>query len=87
MRASFSRPEFTALFASAPQYSANPPYLPCIPFSNPSTEATATDPASLQDSVSRRTVDNYTNQPTHFYCTQQTSKHQCGEGFTDNQHN
>ncbi|KAI9905238.1 hypothetical protein PsorP6_013711 [Peronosclerospora sorghi] len=83
MRASVSRSEFTALFASAPKSSANPPYLPCVPSSNPSTEATATAPAALQASVSRRTVDNYTNQPTHFYSTQQASKHQCGDGFTE----
>ncbi|KAI9917673.1 hypothetical protein PsorP6_013310 [Peronosclerospora sorghi] len=74
MRASVSRSEFTAIFASPPQSSANPPYLPCVPSSNPSTEATATAPAALQASVSRRTVDNYTNQPTHFYSTQQNSK-------------
>ncbi|KAI9913690.1 hypothetical protein PsorP6_006159 [Peronosclerospora sorghi] len=76
MRASFSRPEFTALFASvrlatilslhsfvavnevlvlaAPQYSANPPYLPSVPFSNPSTEATATALAALQRTFTLR---------------------------------
>ncbi|KAI9919263.1 hypothetical protein PsorP6_017575 [Peronosclerospora sorghi] len=67
----------------APQSSANPPYLPSVPSSSPSTEATATAPAALQASVSRRTVDNYTNEPTHFYSTQQTSKHQCGDVFTE----
>ncbi|KAI9914329.1 hypothetical protein PsorP6_007353 [Peronosclerospora sorghi] len=67
----------------APQSSANPPYLPCVPSINPSTEATATAPDALQASVSRLTVDNYTNQPSHLYSTQQTSKHQSGDGFTE----
>ncbi|KAI9918936.1 hypothetical protein PsorP6_011517 [Peronosclerospora sorghi] len=63
IRASVSRSEFTALFASAPQSSANPPYLPCVPSSNPSTEATATAPAALQASVSRRTSDQTAQAP------------------------
>ncbi|KAI9907195.1 hypothetical protein PsorP6_002930 [Peronosclerospora sorghi] len=68
---------------TASQSSANPPYLPSVPSRIPSTEATATAPSALQASVSRRTVDNYTNEPTHFYSTQQTSKHQCGDVFTE----
>ncbi|KAI9922087.1 hypothetical protein PsorP6_002593 [Peronosclerospora sorghi] len=71
------------LMLATPQSSANPPYLPSVPSSNLSTEATATAPAALQASVLWRTVENYTNQPTHFYSTQQTSKHQCGDWFKE----
>ncbi|KAI9915620.1 hypothetical protein PsorP6_008205 [Peronosclerospora sorghi] len=79
----YASPLYLAYILLSRLLSANPPYLPSVPSSSPSTEATATAPAALQDSVSRRTVDNYTNEPTYFYYTQQTSKHQCGDVFTE----
>ncbi|ETP50223.1 hypothetical protein F442_04391 [Phytophthora nicotianae P10297] len=56
-----SGPEFAALYASAPPSGNTPPYLPNVPTS----EAAA--PPPLEASLSRRSVNTYTNQPTHYY--------------------
>ena len=52
----------------APPPGASLSHLPKAPSDHASMEAAAT-PAPLQTSLSRRTVDTYTNQPMHYYST------------------
>ncbi|KAE9346197.1 hypothetical protein PR003_g7557 [Phytophthora rubi] len=65
--AAVSGPDFAALYASAPPPGNIPSYLPNVPSGTPNT--TVATPATLQASLSRRAVDTYTNQPTHYYST------------------
>ncbi|KAG6952067.1 hypothetical protein JG688_00013443 [Phytophthora aleatoria] len=65
MSGAVSGPEFTALYAPAPPPGNTPSYLPNVPAGKLSEEAAA--PAPLQASLSRRSVNAYTNQPTHYY--------------------
>ncbi|KAG7383795.1 hypothetical protein PHYBOEH_009789 [Phytophthora boehmeriae] len=65
-----SGPEFAALYASNPPPTQAPSYLPSVPSGNP-IDGSARAP--LPTSLSRRTVDTYTNQPTHFYSTRSSS--------------
>ncbi|GMG17581.1 unnamed protein product [Phytophthora fragariaefolia] len=50
--------------AQAPPPGNAPSYLPSVPSGAPNTA-----PVPRQNSLSRRTVDTYTNQPTHYYST------------------
>ncbi|CAH0484474.1 unnamed protein product [Peronospora farinosa] len=68
MNAGVSGPDFAALYASAPPPGASLSHLPKAPSDHTSMEAAAA-PAPLQTSLSRRTVNTYTNQPTHYYST------------------
>ncbi|KAF1771811.1 Vacuolar protein sorting-associated protein Ist1 [Phytophthora cactorum] len=65
MSGAVSGPEFTALYAPDPPPGNTPSYLPNVPAGKLSEEAAA--PAPLQASLSRRSVNAYTNQPTHYY--------------------
>ncbi|GMF24390.1 unnamed protein product [Phytophthora lilii] len=83
MSAAVSGPDFAALYASAPPPGSIPSYLPNVPSGTPSAEPAA--PAPLQASLSRRTVDTYTNQPTHYYSTrssQPVSEQQLEDALT-----
>ncbi|RLN14221.1 hypothetical protein BBJ28_00009351 [Nothophytophthora sp. Chile5] len=73
--AAVSGPDFAALYASAPPPGKIPSYLPNVPSGMPSGSEAA-PLAPLPTSLSRRTVDTYTNQPTHFYSTSTPSSEQ-----------
>ncbi|CAH0480146.1 unnamed protein product [Peronospora belbahrii] len=67
MSASVSGPDFAALYTSNSLPSTSPSYLPKATGHTSMEDAAA--PALLQSSLSRRTVDAYTNQPMHYYST------------------
>ncbi|KAL3660708.1 hypothetical protein V7S43_014111 [Phytophthora oleae] len=75
-----SGPDFAALYASAPPPGNIPSYLPNVPSGNLNQEGAA--PPPLQPSLSRRSVNTYTNQPTHYYSTR-SSQPVYGQEYDD----